>query len=46
MVHHSKYPLLTFDLYSGVKVTQSVAQYPPYHVTYSPAKYEFATSNS
>ena len=32
-----------FDL--GVKVTRNVAQYPLHHVTYSPTKFEVATSN-
>ena len=35
-----------FDLDLGVKVTQNVAQYPLHHVTYAPAKFEVATSNS
>ena len=39
MVHHRK------NLYIGVKVTQSVAQYPLHHVTYVLAKFEVATSN-
>ena len=39
-IHYS-----TFDLDLGVKVTQNVAQYPLHHVTYSPAKFEVATSN-
>ena len=34
---------LTFDL--GFKVTQNIAQYPLHHVTYTPAKFEVATSN-
>ena len=29
-----------------VKVIQNVAQYPLHHVTYVPAKFEVATSNS
>ena len=29
-----------------VKVTQNVAQYPPNHMTYAPAKFGVATSNS
>ena len=29
----------------GAKVTQTVAQYPPYHVIYASAKLEVATSN-
>ena len=45
MVHHRKYQLFTFDLYLGVKVTLNVAEYPLHHVTYSPAKFEVATSN-
>ena len=32
---------LTFDH----KLTQNVAQYPLHHVTYSPVKFEAATSN-
>ena len=38
---------MTFDLDLdlGVKVTQNVAQYPLHHVTYSPTKFEVATSN-
>ena len=36
---------LTFDLDLGVKVTINVAQYPLHHVTYSPTKFEVATSN-
>ena len=35
-----------FDLDLGVKVTRNVAQYPLHHVTYSPTKFEVATSNS
>ena len=31
---------IDFDL--GVKVIQNVAQYPPHHVTYAPAKFEVA----
>ena len=34
-----------FDLDLGVKITQSVAQYPLHHVTYSATKFEAATSN-
>ena len=44
MVHHHKLSL--FYLYLGVKVTQNVAQYPLHHVTYAPAKFEVAMSNS
>ena len=28
----------------GVKVTQNVAQYPPHHKPYAPAKFEVAMS--
>ena len=35
--------LFEFDL--SVKVTQNVANYPPHHVTYAPAKFADATSN-
>ena len=35
-----------YDLDVGVKVTQNVTQYPLYHVTYLPAKFEAPTSNS
>ena len=37
-----------FDLdpkVKGVKVTQTFAQYPRHHVTYSPAKFDVATSH-
>ena len=37
-----------FDLdpkVKGVKVTQNIAQYPPLHVTYAPAKFDVATSH-
>ena len=40
---YKKIHYLTFDL--GVKVTGNVAQYPPHHVTYAPAKFEVATPN-
>ena len=33
-----------FDLDLGVKATQNVAQYLLHHVTYSPTKFEVATS--
>ena len=33
-----------FDL--DIKITRNVAQYPLHHVTYSPAKFDVATSNS
>ena len=29
----------------GAKVTQTFAQYPPYHVIYASAKFDVATSN-
>ena len=43
--NYKKIPYLTFDLDLGVKVTRNVAQYPLNHVTYSPTKFEVATSN-
>ena len=30
----------------SVKVSQSIVQYPPNHMTYAPAKFEVARSNS
>ena len=41
---YKKIHCLTFDLDLGVKVTRNVTQYPLYHVTYSPTKFEVATS--
>ena len=39
MIHHCKTPLFfTFDI--------DIVQYPLQHVTYTPAKFEVATSNS
>ena len=35
-----------YDLDLVVKVTQNVVQCPPNHMTYAPAKFEVATSNS
>ena len=35
-----------YDLYLVVKVTQNDVQCPPNHMTYGPAKFELATSNS
>ena len=35
-----------YDLDLVVKVTQNVVQYPPNHMTYAPAKFEIAMSNS
>ena len=35
-----------YDLDLVGKVTQNAVQYPPNHMTYVPAKYEVATSNS
>ena len=34
-----------YDLDLGVKVTQSVAQYHPHHVTHAPVNFEAAMSN-
>ena len=42
MVHHRKYPLLTYNLYLGVKVTQNVAQYLQHNMTYAPVKFKVA----
>ena len=42
---YKKIHYFTFDLDLGVKVTQNVAKYPLHHVTYSPTKFEDATSN-
>ena len=35
-----------YDLDLVVKVTQNVVQYPANHMTYAPAKFEAATSNT
>ena len=35
-----------YDLDLVVKVTQNVVQCPPNHMTYAPAKFAVATSNS
>ena len=35
-----------YDLDLVVKVTQNFIQYSPNHMTYAPAKFEVATSNS
>ena len=35
-----------YDLDLVVKVTQNVVKCPPNHMTYAPAKFEFATSKS
>ena len=43
--NYKKIQYLTFDLDLGVKVTRNVAQFPLHHVTYSPTKFEVATSN-
>ena len=43
--NYKKIQYLTFDLDLWVKVTRNVAQYPLHHVTYSPTKFEVATSN-
>ena len=34
-----------YDLDLGVKVTQNVAQFHPYYVTYAPGNFEVAMSN-
>ena len=41
---YKKIHYVSIDL--GVKVTQNVAQYPLHHVTYTPAKFEVAMSES
>ena len=38
--------LQEITLYDLDLVTQNVVQYPPNHMTYAPAKFEVATSNS
>ena len=43
MVHNGIYPFFIIDLDLGV--TQNIAQYPLYHVTYANAKFEVAMSN-
>ena len=49
MVKEMHYQVNTlFDLdpkVKGVKFTGNVAQYPPHHVTYAPAKFDVATSH-
>ena len=45
MIYHRKYPLLTNNLYLGVKVTKYVAQYLLHNMTYAPVKFEVAMSN-
>ena len=35
-----------YDLELVVKVIQNAVQYPPNHMTYTPVKFEVATSNS
>ena len=42
-MHLQESTLYAIDL--GVKDRQNVAQYPPHHVTYAPAKFEVAMSN-
>ena len=45
-MHYQENTLFEFDPnVKGVKVTQNVAQYPPLHVTYAPAKFDVATSH-
>ena len=45
-MHLQENTCLTFDLDFGVKVIQTVAQYPINHVTYKPAKFEVVASNA
>ena len=45
-MHNQEITLFDLDhKVKGVKVTQNVAQYPRYHMTYAPAKFEVATSH-
>ena len=49
MVYRTRYIYKKKTLYYleiGVKVTQNVAKYTLHHVTYAPAKFEVAKSNS
>ena len=43
-MHIQENTLFEFDL--EVKMTHSVAEYPQHNVTYAPAKFEVATTNS
>ena len=43
---HLQENTLYYNLDLVVKVTQNVVQCPPNHMTYAPAKFEVATSNS
>ena len=45
MVHHRKYPLFSFDIDFGAKVTQNVNILPLHNVTYALAKFDSAFSN-
>ena len=44
-MHLQESILHVYVLDLGAKVTQNVAQYPPHHVTYAPAKFKVAMSN-
>ena len=45
-MHYQENTLFDLDpKVKGVKLTQSVAQYPPHHVPYAPAKLYVATSH-
>ena len=44
-IHLQENTLFDLDLDLGVKVTQNIAQYPLYFVTYSTIKFEVTTSN-
>ena len=46
MVDHRKYPLFYLGALPSGQGYANVAQYPLHHVTYSPAKFQVATSNS
>ena len=45
IVHHRKYPFLTYNLYLGVKVTQNLAQYLVHNMACTPVRFEVAMSN-
>ena len=45
MVHQRTYPMFTYYIYLGVKVTQNAAQLPLHHVIHAPAKFEVATTS-
>ena len=45
-IHYQENTLFDHDpKFKAVKVTQNVTQYPQLHVTYTPAKFDVATSH-